>query len=162
MSATTNSIMIIHKDQWHSGRGSRGKGGRVGGRLSCYCISQHTTVEIQYICMIVLLQSNTFLWIMCCYNQIYLHDYVFPISSLFPMSLQHLALAVGNLHCKWQTLHRPSLPDPHQLLLLTSTDKRTEGGSLIPRPSQKKKKKKKEGKKLKRRGTRAEGYIAEC
>ena len=35
-----------------------------------------------------------------CRNAIHLYDYVFPTSGLFPRFLQHLALTVGNLHCK--------------------------------------------------------------
>ena len=35
-----------------------------------------------------------------CRNPTHLYDYVFPTSGLFPRSLQHLALTVGNLHCK--------------------------------------------------------------
>ena len=97
MLAMTNSIMLIHKDQWRSGRGCRGKGGKEGGRLSSYCIPLHTTVEIQYISVDhVLLQSNTFLWIMCCYslicNLIHLYDYVFPTSGL---ALSYVSAAFG-------------------------------------------------------------------
>ena len=90
--------MLIHKDQTSSvvgedvgeegegrgeGGGGRGEGGggRGRGRGREAIMPQYTTAYH-------------------CRNTIHLYDYVFPTSGLFPRSLQHSALAVGNLHCK--------------------------------------------------------------